>query len=207
MNKSPHLPRPDSCLLDSPEIDQAPPESILLSWRARVRWLTNGQVWRNVVAALGIACVLWTALLLSITKSGMALVAGGSPFAGFMLLFVLLAVVIDLFGRFHVRFVLTSQGVRSFSEREVRAAADAVFPVGMARGKPGTVAAGRAVRCEQNIFIPYTHVAKIRLGEARHSILVEGSLIEKPIRLDCTAENYDQVEAILREHCPSFIFV
>jgi hypothetical protein len=180
MNKLPHLPHPDSSPLDPQKFDEPLPESTLLRWTARLRLLTNGNVWRDLLAALGVACVLLTALLLGISKSGMVLVAGGSLFVGFVLLYVLIAAVIDRFGQFHATFVLTSRGVRSL--------------------------AGRDLPFEQDVFIPYAHIAKIRLCDGSGSILVEGSLVEKPIRLYCTTENQDQVEEILREHCPSFIF-
>jgi len=201
MNKLPHLPHPEKSPLDEPE-----PEAIHLTWQARIRLLANDHVWCNMLAAFGIACGLLTVLFLVISKSLMALAVGGGAFAGFMLLYLLIAMVIDLCGGFRVTFALTSLGVRSIAGQGVHHVADAAFWAGVLAGKPGAMGAGLAAKSEQNVFIPYASVTKIKPSPRSRTILVNGGFIDKPIQLYCTADNYALAEAILRECCPGVAF-
>ncbi|MDR3401334.1 MAG: hypothetical protein P4L99_02460 [Chthoniobacter sp.] len=201
MNNLPHLLHPEKTPLDEPE-----PEAILLTWQAHIRLLTNGHVWLNIFAAFGISCVLMTILFLVISKSIMAIAVGSVIFAGFMLLYLLIAIVIDLFGGFRTTFALTSQGVRSIAGKHAQHAADAAFWAGILAGKPGAIGAGLGAKAEQNVFIPYASVTKIKLSAQSRTILVKGGFVDKPIRLYCNAENHAHAEAILQEKCPGGAF-
>jgi len=196
MNQQPHLLHPKGFPLEEPEV-----ESIHLAWPARIHLLTNGHVWLNMLAVLGISCGLMTILFLAISKSAMALAVGGAVFAGFMLLYLLIAVVIDLFGGFRTTFALTSRGVRSIAGRHAQHAGDAAFWAGILTGSPGAVAAGLSAQSERNVFIPYASVTKIQPCPGSHTILVKGGYLDKPIRLYCAADNYAQAEALLRKQC------
>jgi hypothetical protein len=118
-----------------------------------------------------------------------------------MLLYLLIAVVIDLCGGFKTTFALTTLGVRSIAGKGAGYAADAAFWTGLLTGKMGPLGAGALAKSEQNVFLQYANIAKVKFNPRSRSILVKGGLVDKPIRLYCTAENYGSAEAIVREKC------
>jgi hypothetical protein len=182
------------------------PEQIRIAWDARIRILVNPSVWGGVLAAFGIGSFLLTVLFLAISKSPRALVAGAGIFAFLMVVFVIVGLCIDLFGGFRTTFALTTLGVRSIAGKGAGRAADAAFWAGLLLGNPGAAGAGLLARSEQNVFIRYGDVTRVKLKPGRRYLLVKGGFTQKPIGLYCTQENYDQVEAILRRQCPATAF-
>lgn len=182
-------------------------EQVLLAWDTRIKLLGNAHVWANILAAFGISSALLTILLLVISKSVGALAVGGGIFGGFMLLYLMIAVVIDLCGGFKTTFALTTLGVRSVAGKQAGYAADAAFWAGLLTGKLGAMGAGVLAKSEQNVFLQYANIAKVKLRPRSRSILVKGGLVDKPIRLYCTAENYGRAGAILREKCTGASYI
>lgn len=178
-------------------------ETISLAWDAQIRVLSNASVWGGVLAAFGIGSCLATVLFLAISQNVWALAVGAGLFAFFMLLFLLIGIVIDLCGGFKVTFALTNLGVRSIAGRGAGRAADAAFWTGVLTGRAGAAGAGLLAKSEQNAFIPYGQVTKVQARPGGRTILVKGGFLDKPIRLYCTAENYAQAEALLRQKCPT----
>jgi hypothetical protein len=127
--------------------------------------------------------------VLIIPAGGLAILLG---------IFVLVGVVIDLFGGFKVVFFLTSHGVRSVAGKGAKAAATAAFWMGALTGHPGAAGAGLLAESEQNVFIPWTDVTKIKVKTWRRYIHIKREWGFKPIGLYCTPENFAPVMEILR---------
>ncbi|MEI8191286.1 MAG: hypothetical protein WCI75_16340 [candidate division NC10 bacterium] len=177
------------------------PEQLHLTWETRIRVLTNPSVWTSMLLALGIPSVL--------LGIGFAVMAKRPEYAllvplGFMSIllgiFFLVALVIDLFGGFKVVFFLTSQGVRSVAGKGARAASTVAVLAGVLAGKAGAVGAGLLAESEQNVFIPWKDITKIKVKTWRRFIHVKREWGYKPIGLYCTPENFPQVMDILRQY-------
>ena len=137
-------------------------------------------------------------LFLFISRSPKALLVSGL-FCGLMVLFVLIGGVIDVFGGFRVRFILTDQGVRSLAGKGAQAAANAAIVGGILTGNLSRVAVGAAARSEQDVFIPWGEISRVKVSERRRYVLVKGATLQKPIGLYCTAGNFAKVLEILKE--------
>jgi hypothetical protein len=68
------------------------------------------------------------------------------------------------------------------------------------------MAAGSQAKSEQNVFILYGEVTKIKLFNRRRYILVKGDWSQKPIGLYCNKNNFADVVQLLRDRCPSTQF-
>lgn len=174
-------------------------ETVLQTWDARVRVLTNPSAWFGVSVSLGGGALVLGILFLFISKSPKGLLVAAAIFCGLMLLFVLIAGVIDLFGGFRVRFILTDQGVRSRTGAGAKAAAEAALVGGILTGSHAAIAVGTAARSEQDVFISWGEISRVKVSERRRYVLVKGSMLQKPVGLYCTADNFATVLGTLRE--------
>jgi hypothetical protein len=182
----------------------AGPEQVLLQWPGRVRVLANPIVWRNILLCFGIPCLLVGGLFLAISgEAGSSFLLAAGLFSFFMILFLLIGLAVDLFGGFRVRFTLTDRGLWSHSGKAARAAYTAAVVGGLVAGSAAAVGAGLLARSEQEVFIPWNEVSKVKVNPRRRHVLVKGSFLQKPIGLYCTAENFAGVLAVLRERCPA----
>lgn len=179
------------------------PETVLNAWKSRVRVLTNPSAWFGVGMSFGIGALFLGILLSYISESLTGLLIAGGIFCGLMVLFMLIGAVIDLFGGFRVTFALTDRGVHSMAGAGSKAAADASVVTGVLLGNLTGAAAGAAARSEQDVFIPWDEVSRVKVSEWRRYILVKGGWLQKPIGLSCDADNFAQVLRILKERCPS----
>jgi hypothetical protein len=182
-------------------------ETVLYSWESSVRVLSNPSAWSGVAISLGGGALALGILFAFITKSIKGFYLAAAIFGGLMLIFVLVAGVIDMFGGFRMHFILTSQGVRSVSGKGAKAAANAVVVGGILAGNLTGMATGLLARSEQNVFIPYNEVSKVKVNSRRRYILVKGDWSQKPIGLYCTNDNFTGVLQLLREHCASTQFL
>ncbi len=178
-----------------------PSEQLHLEWEARIRVLTNSHVWKPILLAFGIPSVLLGIFFAFISgKAEYALLVPLVALGVLLTLFVLIALVIDVFGGFKCHFFLTTLGVRSVSGRGARAASQAAILMGIFAGKPGAVGAGMLAESEQNVFIPWKAVTKIKVKGRYIHIKREWGF--KPIGLYCTADNAKQAIEILRYYAP-----
>lgn len=180
------------------------PEQVLLQWPGRVRVLANPAVWRNILLCFSIPCLLVGGLFLAISgEAGASVLVAAGLLSFFVLLFVLIGLVADLFGGFRVLFTLTDRGLWSHGGKAAKAASTAAVISGLAAGSAAAAGAGLLAKSEQAAFIPWGEVSKVKVNPRRHHVLVKGGFLQKPIALYCTAENYAGVLALLREYCPS----
>ena len=178
-----------------------PDETVLYSWNASVRVLSNPSAWRGVAASLGGGALALGILFLFISKSMKGFYLAAGIFCGLMVLFVVVGGIIDIFGGFRVHFILTNKGVRSISGKGGKSAANAAMVGGILAGNLAGMAAGSLARSEQNVFIGYDEVTKVKENSRRRYILVKGGWSQKPIGLYCTKDNYTDVLRLLQERC------
>jgi hypothetical protein len=177
-------------------------ETVELAWEARVRVLTNRSAWTSMGLAVGIPALLLGALMAAITRSVAGVGLAAVAFAVILVIFVFVGGVIDIFGGFGVAFLLTSRGVRSTSGKASRAAVSAALVAGLLSGKPGLLGSGLLARSEQDVFIPYPQVTRLKVNARRRYVVVRGDWAQKPIGLYCTEENFPEVLRLLKENCP-----
>jgi hypothetical protein len=176
-------------------------EQLHLTWETRIRLLANPSIWNSMLLALGIPSVLLGLFLAFLAKRPefILLVPLGALSILFGIFF-LVAVVIDLFGGFKVTFFLTTLGVRSVAGKGAKAASTVAVLAGALAGKPGVVGAGILAESEQNVFIPWSAITKIKIKAWRRYILIKREWGCKPIALYCTSENFAQVLDLLRQY-------
>ncbi len=176
-----------------------PPEQLHLTWETRIRVLTNPTVWSSLLLAFGIPSALLGSLVATLAKRPeyalwIPLVTLSILFG----IFTLVGLVIDLFGGFKVVFFLTSHGVRSVAGKGAKAASTAAVLAGLFSGNHGAVGAGLLAESEQNVFISWQDIAKLKVKTWRRFIMVKRQWGYKPIGLYCTPENFSQVMEIFR---------
>jgi hypothetical protein len=183
-----------------------PEETVLHSWEASVRVLTNPSAWSGVALSLGGGALALGILFTFISKSIKGLYLAAAIFGGLMFIFVLVGGIIDIFGGFRVNFILTNQGLRSISGKGAKVAASTAIVGGILAGNLAAMAAGSLAESEQNVFIPYNEVTKIKVSPRRRYILVKGDWSQKPIGLYCDKDNFTSVLQLLQERCSSAQF-
>jgi hypothetical protein len=176
-------------------------EAVLHTWEARMHVLSNPSAWSGVTLSLGGGALGLGLLFVAISKSVAGLYVSAAIFGGLMLVFMLVGGVIDLCGGFRVRFAITSRGVRSVSGKGARAAANTALVGGIITGSLTGMAAGQLARSEQDVFIPYAEVARVKVSGRRRYILVKGHWGQKPIGLSCRTADFSEILRILRERC------
>ena len=183
-----------------------PEKTVLYSWVASVRVLSNPSAWSGVTLCFGIGALFLGILFTFITKSLAGLYLSSGIFGGLMFIFILVGGVIDIFGGFRVNFILTSDGVRSISGKGAKTAAKAAFVGGVLTGNLTGMAAGAAAESEQDVSILYSEVTKVKVNSRRQYILVKGDWLQKPIGLYCNKDNFTGVLHLLQERCSSTKF-
>ena len=177
------------------------PEQLRLTWETRIRVLTNPSVWTSMLLALGIPSVLLGIFFAVIAKRPEYALLVPLGFMSILFgIFFLVALVIDLFGGFKAVFFLTTHGVRSVAGKGARAASTVAVLAGVLAGKAGAVGAGLLAESEQNVFIPWKDITKIKVKTWRRYILVKREWGFKPIGLYGTPENFPQVMDIFRQY-------
>jgi hypothetical protein len=192
--------------MESIDNTSTPEEIVLYSWDASVHVLSNPSAWSGVSLSLGGGALGLGILFTFITESIKGLCFGAALFGGLMLIFVVIGAVIDLFGGFKVNFIISNLGVRSISGKGARAAANAAVVGGILAGNLTGMAAGELAKSEQNVFIRYNEVAKVKVNSRRRYILVKGDWSQKPIGLYCNKDNFNDILRLLQERCSSAQF-
>jgi hypothetical protein len=185
-----------------------PEEEVLLAWKSRVKLLSNPHVWSMVILVFGAACLI-TAMIFGLAtgSANAGLLMGAGGFAFFLVVFVGIGIVVDLFGGFRVTFLLTSRGVRSVRGKGANAVSSVAEVGGILTGNLAVLGAGLLAESERNVFIDYAEVRKVKVSSSGKYILVKGGFGEKPIGLYCEPEVSRQVIEVLRQRCASATFL
>lgn len=178
-------------------------ETVLQTWGARIPVLTNPSAWFGVSVSLGGGSLVLGLLFFFISKSFMGFLVALAIFCGLMTLFVLIGAMIDLFGGFRVTFFLTGNGVRSISGAGAKTAANTAIVGGILAGNLTGIGVGAMARSEQNVYIPWGEVSRVKVSPWRRYILIKGDWAQKPIGLYCNADNFTQVLQTVSERCPA----
>jgi len=181
-------------------------ESVLYTWKTSVHVLSNPSAWSGVSISLGGGALLLALLFCVISKSFKGIYLGAAIFAGLMIIFIVVGGVIDLFGGFRVQFIVSSLGIRSLSGKGAKAAAGAAVVGGILTGNPAAAGAGKLAESEQDVFIPYPEIKRIKVSQRRRYILVKGGWAQKPIGLYCNPDDFSAICDLLRRQCPSAQF-
>ena len=175
------------------------PEQLHLTWETRIRVLTNPNVWFSMLLALGIPSVLLGILFAFLAKRPVyALLVPLVSMSVLFGIFILVALVIDLFGGFKAIFFLTTHGVRSVSGKGARAASTAAVVMGVLAGNASAVGAGLLAESEQNVFIAWKDITRLKVKARRRFVLIKREWGFKPIGLYCLPANFQQVLDIFR---------
>lgn len=177
-------------------------EQNLFHWNARIRMLFNPILWRSFLLVFGIPSVLLAAgLSVAFGSIKNALLMALGLFTFFFVIWIVVAIVIDLIGGFQAKYLITTKGVYFESGKAEKATADAAIVVGALTGSAGTAGAGLLARSEQSSFIDWKRVKKVTIRPSRRYIAVRGSFGSKPIGLYCTEENFPKVLETVRAKC------
>lgn len=175
-------------------------EQTLLAWDHRIRMLANSNLWR-AFALVFVAPLAVVSGFLAVTagiRTGSIAFAGGlAVFGG---LWLIVGVIVDLMGGFVAHYAITTEGVYFASGKGERAAATAAVVIGTLAGKPGAAGAGLLAQSEQDAFIPWPDVARVKTRGRYVEVRSRHAL--KPIGLYCTAETFGLLRNALRAHAP-----
>ena len=183
---------------NNPPSAAAENEEVLFRWDHKIKMLFNPVLWGSFVACFGIPAVL---LGIGLTFTGNMKVAVFLP-AGlivfFAVIWVLTGIVIDLGGGFFASFVISSKGIYFSSGPGAKAAANAATVIGVLAGSATGAGAGLLARSEQDAFLAWEKLKKVKVRKSIRYIFVRGGFGNKPIGLYCNKENFEQVLALVQ---------
>ena len=182
-------------------------EESLFSWKSRIKMLFNPILWRSFLFVFGISILLLGIFFVVISGNFRnTLLLMGGLFVFFAVIWAVVGVVFDLAGGFHASYVITSRGIYFSSGKAEKDIADAVAVIGILSGSAGRAGAGLLARSEQDAFIGWSEVRKVKVSEGKRYILVKKGFGSKPVGLYCTEDNFGPVLQTIRSKSPSAHF-
>ena len=176
---------------------------LLPPWSLNVKTLTNPVTWQAFPLVLGVPTLLiatWIGFLAG-WKDALTLAAGMMAF--FTALWAVSCGILDLLGGVHVDYVLTARGVHFATGRAARTTAGAVAVAGALAGSALTAGAGLLALAEQEATLAWDEIRRVRVVERARYVEVRARWLSKPIGIYCTPENFEAVQAIVRERVRS----
>lgn len=173
-------------------------EEILFQWNHKIKMLLNPVLWGNFCACFGIPAVL---LGIGFSFTGNYKVAVLFPaglIAFFAVIWVIVGIVMDLRGGFFASFVITSKGIHFSSGKTEKKIANAATVIGILAGSASAAGAGLLARSEQDAFVEWKNVKRVKVRKRLRYIFVREGFGNKPIGLYCTKENFPQVLALVQ---------
>jgi hypothetical protein len=170
-------------------------EEVLLEWQYRLPFL-HVSLLKKVLMAFGIPILVAGVILAMLigVVNGLVIML---IVAGIFLIGVLVAALVYRNG-FHFIFRLTADGIWSHMGKREERIANATTAGGILAGSPGATGAGLLAKAEQNVFIPWKDVRKLKVIEKDCFIKVGRSFGYKPIGIYCSPENFNLALAIIR---------
>jgi hypothetical protein len=157
--------------------------------------------------AMGGGSIGLSVLFTAITRSMAGLQLGAVLFVGLSLVSIVICGIIDLFGGFRVRFVITDKGVRSMTGKRAGAAADAAVLAGLLAGNLTVAGVGELARSERHTHIPYEEFTRVIVSNKHETLIVKGSRWQKPVGMKCDIVPGETMLQILRRKCPAAEFI
>ena len=133
-------------------------------------------------------------------QDGLIVFFGG--FGVFGVLWIITGIIVDLAGGFGANYLITHEGIGFTSGRGTRATVDAVTAVGALTGNIGMLGSGLLARAEQDSFIAWAEISRVKLSESSRYIEVRSKSAIKPIGLYC-AEHFTAMRDLLRARAPA----
>lgn len=168
-------------------------EQILFQWGHSIKMLFNPVLWGSFAACFGIPAVL-LGLGLSFTGHlNAAILFPAGLIAFFAVIWFITGIVIDIGGGFLSSFVITPKGIYFSSGPVAKKVADTATVVGALTGSALGAGTGLLARSEQDSFIEWSAIKKVKVRKGMRYIFVRGGFGSKPIGLYCNKENFEDV--------------
>ena len=168
-------------------------EKILFQWDHSIKMLLNPVLWGNFFACFGIPAVILGIFFSFSGKPQVAILFPAALMAFFAVIWIISGIVIDLGGGFRSSFTITAKGIYFASGPGARTAADTATVVGVLTGSSLRAGAGFLAREEQDSFIAWEEINKVKVRNGMRYIFVRGGFGSKPIGMYCHKENFEQV--------------
>ena len=168
----------------------------LMEWDYRLPFF-HTPVLKKVLMAFGIP-ILMTGIILALwigVLNGLIimLILAGVFLIGFFVAALVCA------GGFHFTYRLTTDGIWSHMGQREGRLANATTAGGILAGSPGATGAGLLAKAEQNVFIPWNNIKKVKVVEKKCFIRIGRSFGYKPIELHGSPEHFKQALEIIEK--------
>jgi len=175
-------------------------EENLITWDSRIKMLFNPILWGNFLLVFGLPIVILSLLLIFITdiKTTSMFMAGVGIFIFFGVIWAITGLVIDLAGGFHATYEVTSKGIYFSSGSTAKKAVNAIAIIGVLSRSASVAGAGLLARSEQDQFIRWDEIKKVKVRRGNRYIFVKKGFGSKPIGLYCTEENFEEVLKLIQ---------
>ncbi|ALG68037.1 hypothetical protein [Beggiatoa leptomitoformis] len=169
-------------------------------WRIDVPIFRHPVIIQQLGIAIGIPFSLLILMVLIVSGNSIyTLYALGLIGTLFFLTWLFLIMVYR--GQYAVEFTLDDKGVRCYTQTQQTKKNHLINTItvifGLLSGKPTVVGAGLLAQSRQSVFLNWQRIRKVSYQPQRHTILLRGAWTEN-IALFCTAENYLQIEQIVK---------
>jgi hypothetical protein len=155
---------------------------------------------KDMAIVVGLASLVLLVVLL--------VISGGEGLDGMIMLWAvctavvlgsfLIACVFVLWNRIGMQFELNEEGVGVAIGGRERKMNTAVTIIGVLARSPGTAGTGLLAKSSESMYAIWPEVKKVTVYRTKKVIDLRVGLI-RPLRLYCTAENYQAVERMVRE--------
>ncbi|HWR59380.1 MAG TPA: hypothetical protein VN328_10880 [Thermodesulfovibrionales bacterium] len=173
-------------------------EQSLIAWDNRIRILSNPILWGNFLLVFGLPIFLLSLLLIFPAGIKTTLLFMGGIFIFFAVIWAIVGFFIDLAEGFHASYQLTSKGIYFSSGRTAKKAAKAVTVIGVLSRSASVAGAGLLARSEQDQFIGWNEIRKVKVRKGSRYIFVRKGFGSKPVGLYCTEENFEEVLKLIQ---------
>ncbi len=180
------------------EVSTAAQEEILHYWEYDIPLFGNRYLMGAIGLAFGIPLVLLSILVAVVAGKllpGLVILVGlGVPIAAIILLVCLIV------GRFHAAFAVTTRGVRYRAGKFERMVAGVTAAGGAVLGSASAAGAGLLALSDTAAFIAWEDAAGIAVDPKRRTVLVRRNTFFKPIRLYCSAADFEMIARTVEEN-------
>lgn len=165
--------------------------------------LCNPILWGNFLLVFGlpISTLSLFIVLISDIKTTSMFIAGAGVFIFFGVIWAIVGLFIDLGGGFHATYQLTSKGIYFSSGRTAKKTANAIAIIGALIRSASVAGAGLLARSEQDQFIRWNEIKKVKVRRGSRYIFVRKGFGSKPVGLYCTEENFNNVLKLIQDRC------
>jgi hypothetical protein len=174
--------------------------STVIAWSKNIPLVTNSFIMKDMAIVVGLASLVLLVILL--------VISGGEGMDGMIMLWAvctafvlgafLIACIFVLWNRIGMQFKLNAEGAGVAMGSRERKMNTAVTIIGALARSPGTAGAGLLAKSSESMYVTWPEVKKVTVYRKQKVIDLRVGLI-RPLRLYCTAENYQAVERMIRE--------